>query len=118
MKYSVLKIFCLVFAVHSILVLSMCGLTFLTLQGNLSDRGEASLGWMIFLAVDFPASILVMITSGASIVSVPECFMKNGIVFRDVIWPGIVFQVLGTINWFVIVCFWKQIQRLLDKRIA
>ena len=68
----------------------------------LSGSGEAELAWALFLLLDFPLSIIVMITSGPMVVGVPVVFQDYGWFFCSVIWPATVFQVIGTINWIAL----------------
>ena len=113
-----LKIFAAVFIVHLVLILLTCWIVYSAINNDPNYMGEASLIWQFFLGIDFPASIPVMFTSGAAVVSVPESLLNRGVVFCDVIWPGFVFQILGTINWFCIIYFWPQIKRLFGKKIV
>ncbi len=60
MKRSAWKILALVFPVHLVLVLLMCWSIYHSIATEgATYTGEASLGWQIFLAIDFPASIPV-----------------------------------------------------------
>ncbi|MDR0336405.1 MAG: hypothetical protein LBI18_04875 [Planctomycetaceae bacterium] len=72
---------------------------------------EAPLLWAIFLLIDFPILILVMITtSGQTVVSISIPFYcgvsEKNWQFNDVIWSGLVFQFIGTINWLLLKMFY------------
>jgi len=106
---------CLIFVVHLVFVVLIgCLVLEKVFYETPYYTGEASLGWMVFLVIDFPASVIVMITSGPGVVGLPWFIGERNHVVGDVIWPGIVFQIIGTVNWFLIyfvVCrnrIWKK----------
>ena len=76
-------------------------------NGNIND--EACLVWAAFLLFDFPCSIIVMVTSGPGVVGVPEFVRGGGFFVSEILWPGMVFQVVGTINWVLIMMLYRRI---------
>ena len=96
------KIAC-IFSVHLFLVVGMCTSVYCSkIYG--SEPYEAPLDWMLFVIIDFPMSSFVLITAGHDVVSVPAAFGvdETDWFFRDVLWPGIIFQIIGTINWVIL----------------
>jgi len=98
-----------IFVIHLILVIIVGGSIYYdTIYHSGSD--ESLLLWAVFLAIDFPMSIIVMITSGPSVVGVPRfllSYFHGSLIFRDVIWPGLVFQVVGVCNWILLIYLYK-----------
>ena len=66
---------------------------------------------MFFLVSDFPASIILVVSGiyfGAvyGVVGVPEFlddYFGGHWLLVDVIWPALVFQIIGTINWTMLI---------------
>ena len=116
---------------HLLLVLLFCALMIYTHLVN-PGNPEANLAWMVFLGIDFPVSIIVFATSGASVVSVPiwvndlwlsmvgsaggdasgDLWLLYDCLLYDVLWPGFVFQVVGTVNWVLIVSVLLKVRKL------
>jgi hypothetical protein len=77
---------------------------------------ETWLLWAIFLVLDFPASIIVLVTSGPCVVGIPVWLDElwhnppgtHHLLLHDVLWPGLVFQFVGTVNWTILLWlyFW------------
>jgi hypothetical protein len=73
---------------------------------------EAPLLWAAFLLIDFPASIIVIMVglkygSLYGPFGVPQflCdYYNEHWLIISVIWPAIVFQLVGTVNWTI--CLW------------
>ena len=94
---------CLIFVVHFALVTLTCwDIHYYILHEKPYYTGEASLIWILFLVIDFPSSIIVFITSGPGVVGLPWFIDAKNHVMSDVVWPGLVFQIVGTMNWFLI----------------
>jgi hypothetical protein len=98
-SYSFYHTFKPVFILHLIGVI-LIGVCIVLCQTG-SGPFEAPFLWAIFLLIDFPCSIIVFVTGGVSVVGIPEYYIGNWFVC-DVLWPSVVFQFVGTINWFLI----------------
>lgn len=98
-----------VFLVHLFLVIIVCfyivGSEFYFPQ----QSDEVFLVWAIFLVVDFPTSIIVLLTSGPTVVSIPKwiSIYYHGKFFSELVWPAVIFQIVGTINWITLIYLYK-----------
>ncbi len=102
---SVRRLAMIVFLVHLAPVLLICGAI---VHGYLTKdhTGELHFMWIWGVIMDFPLSLLLFFVSGAGIGTAPLEWM--GVEHRwwplhDVIWPGVIFQTVGTLNWLGIV---------------
>lgn len=105
-------LFVAVFSIHLVLVGLICW-SIIQTKTYYAPPDESDFTWIILLILDFPLSLIVLFTSGPAVVSMPEFlnpvsrfFNFSGIfpssAFRDIIWPAIVFQIVGTANWMLI----------------
>ena len=95
-----------VFLFHLFIVLLMC--MFLVFDKHFTPPPyESPLLWAAFMLIDFPASIVVFITSGRyGVVGIPQFFcdyFDSHWLIIHVIWPAAVFQLVGTVNWTVLI---------------
>ncbi len=70
---------------------------------------ESFVLWAFFLFLDFPCSIVIMVTSGPCVVSIPNWLFRYGWFVTEVIWPALVCQVVGMVNWTIIIMLLKKI---------
>lgn len=94
------SIFIKTFIVHIVLVIIASGLVIYT-KTFYAPPDESFFVWAVFLLIDFPSSIVIMLTSGPTVVSLPEYLGSDfrHWIFEDVVWPGLCFLVIGTFNW-------------------
>ncbi len=97
-----------IFLAHLFLVTVTC-LWIIYSKFSLPESDESFFIWATFLVIDFPVSIVVMLTSGPNVVSVPQWIRAyfQGWIFVDLIWPAIVFLVIGTMNWVALIYLYK-----------
>ena len=114
MTYSIVS---KIFLIHFFLVVIVCGSMIHANKYNPETAGEASLMWATFLLLDFPMSIIVMLTSGPGVVGIPKLLASysRDWFFTDVIWPGLVFQIVGVINWILLIYLFKAYYPYLSK---
>jgi hypothetical protein len=104
-----------IFVAHLVLVIAACGFIIYT-KFVCSPPDESFLTWGIFLLIDFPMSVFVLLTSAPAVVSYPEWLKLyfRGWVFQELIWPGLVFQIVGTINWIALFYISSHLKRMIS----
>jgi len=104
-----LLIAAIIFFIHILLVIVVSGIVIYS-EKYFSPSSEGRLLWAMFLLLDFPMSIIVMVTSGPGVVGEPEClepYFRRSWFLCDVIWPGMIFQVIGSLNWIFLVYLYR-----------
>lgn len=91
----------IVFIVHLIPVLFIAT--------SVSHYGEAE-AWWLFMGIDFPCSLLVYIACAI-------CDMSSQNVFwRLIVYPAVFFQIIGVLNWMLIIYGVRTVIGLLTKK--
>jgi hypothetical protein len=77
---------------------------------------EAPLIWGLLTFIDFPLSLVLVFTAGYCSVGVPFFFhiSEQNWVFFDILWPSVVFQLVGTTNWILVVVFLKYLSNKME----
>jgi hypothetical protein len=90
MKKNQIKLILFIFLIHLLFLL----VTFNDISH--STDGETYEAWMsILMILDFPLSILLLILS--------ICFREINILFQNILVLMLIFQILGTINWTILI---------------
>ena len=79
---------------------------------------EAVMGWILFIIIDFPLGLLIVPVDSLlfEYLSVRSAVVPDHIL-RWVFFPAVFFQIVGTINWVIIVLCLRWLARLLFRAI-
>jgi hypothetical protein len=103
------KLVAIVFVIHSIpvsLVLWACMI-----------EGEAVMLWFLFFLIDFPLGwLLVPMFALFEYLSIRSAIGIPAPMFLNVVFPAIFFQIIGTINWVIIILSLRWLVWLISNR--
>lgn len=96
----------IVFWVHLVPILLICGLVLASGWPN-APHSESGMAWILFFQLDSPlAWMLIPMIDGPTVgywMLVAAGVPRSWWLIYEVIWPGVLFQIIGTLNWTAIV---------------
>ena len=99
------RIAAIVFVIHLIPVIYILGVCIASSEGVM--------GWLLFLMIDFPLGWLFLPAMALLDLCTP---LEVWFEVKNIVFPAVFFQIVGTINWVIIVLFLRWLARLLFGR--